>query len=1056
MRAVARRVARCVREATAAASGPAPQLRRLLAPESSPRSSRAPVRWLASAVPPDGFARRGYGRGRGRGGDTRRADDARASNLHLRDVQRAIVDAPDVQTILDLCDPATVARFSSVNVATALSKMAKRAQRPATETRGPARRARLGEHPAFAALCDRAAQLISRDAFPHRAVCNSAHALAALQHRGHARVTAQFVGGGALDAPASAAWRALRGAMPTVDDACAASKQEEWKEWKERKESARGRIDAYEQYVTDVPVSARQSTMFLYASALARDPPSAGVLRGVWRDLRAAESRVGAHHVSNLVWALGTLGLDPGPEGWEIVNRRAPFAFRERSTFNAQNVANTWWGFAKLRRAPRGEAAAALSRAIVVVADTFKPQELANAMWARAYLASACGLRVEPSVRAAFDDAVARTLDVQEKTRRRVFNAAGATDETSALGVSTPSVETLRFKSKELSQVFWHYASLNVKPRDALWRSLDAAAEAQAPFASPMDVSLTLWACATLGKPPSPRAWAAMERRMRALVAGGHVGSGPGTTATKGFAPLSSKTSKTGDGDGDANRRARAGHVLVEWQQVANLVWSYAKLRTMPDAATLGAIRDAAARLALEKPTEMTPQDASMLLWGHVTLGTLVAPQSASGRASVADADASDAADRDRDRDPDPDPALSALFSALERHADAFKPDELTNALWCLAVARGVGDLRGASLPVGAYARMWRRLATMDAGDFATEDGVLIAHHAAVTHNALIAESDDEDARREARAAFPEGLPAMRPSLVAAARRAWRTQNEQHARDDAVSSSQRRVGSLLRRAGIEHESERELLGGYGFFPATQTVDFFIPETRVVVEYDGPHHFYESAADPRRERFFRETRETLSPVSPVSRSATRNDGADANRDVVDATREDPGATRNVNTRLRDALLFKKRGVRAVVTVPWYAMRGVKHADQLEWLLARIAKESVPRERPAQTERETAETGETGETAETAETAEALATREAREALISRWLAASPASSRARLERAAAGKARDARWDAVVAAARKDKTKVRTVLRGEIVEAAERTSRSASRSASTRPR
>ena len=243
----------------------------------------------------------------------------------------------------------------------------------------------------------------------------------------------------------------------------------------------------------------------------------------------------------------------------------------------------------------------------------------------------------------------------------------------------------------------------------------------------------------------------------------------------------------------------------------------------------------------------------------------------------------------------------------------------------------------------------------------------------------------------------------MRPSLVAAARRAWRTQNEQHARDDAVSSSQRRVGSLLRRAGIEHESERELLGGYGFFPATQTVDFFIPETRVVVEYDGPHHFYESAADPRRERFFRETRETLSPLSPVSRSATRNDGADANRDVVDATREDPGATRNVNTRLRDALLFKKRGVRAVVTVPWYAMRGVKHADQLEWLLARIAKESVPRERPAQTERETAETGETGETAEAKPETAGVAKR--------------------------ARKARDARWDAVVAAARKDS---RTVL------------------------
>ena len=373
MRAVARRVARCVREATAAASGPAPQLRRLLAPESSPRSSRAPVRWLASAVPPDGFARRGYGRGRGRGGDTRRADDARASNLHLRDVQRAIVDAPDVQTILDLCDPATVARFSSVNVATALSKMAKRARRPAAETRGPATRGparapRLGEHPAFAALCDRAAQLISRDAFPHRAVCNSAHALAALQHRGprarhrSVRRRRRARRAGERGVARSARRHARRGRRT---ERCAASKQED--DWEEGtlKESAssRGRIDAIRSpYVTDAPVSARQSTMFLYASALARDPPSAGVLRGVWRDLRAAESRVGAHHVSNLVWALGTLGLDPGPEGWEIVNRRAPFAFRERSTFNAQNVANTWWGFAKLRRAPRDRRGGAFAR----------------------------------------------------------------------------------------------------------------------------------------------------------------------------------------------------------------------------------------------------------------------------------------------------------------------------------------------------------------------------------------------------------------------------------------------------------------------------------------------------------------------------------------------------------------------------------------------------------------------------------------------------------------------------------------------------------------------
>ena len=154
-----------------------------------------------------------------------------------------------------------------------------------------------------------------------------------------------------------------------------------------------------------------------------------------------------------------------------------------------------------------------------------------------------------------------------------------------------------------------------------------------------------------------------------------------------------------------------------------------------------------------------------------------------------------------------------------------------------------------------------------------------------------------------------------------------------------------------------------------------------------------------SVDPRRERFFR--------------------GAFESRDSAN---EDPGVTRNVNTRLRDALLAKK-DVRAVVTVPWWAMRGVKHADQLEWLVERIES----------TKKRSVSPGP-----------ETAARRPTRLELISRWLEASPASSRAKLERAVAGKGDDARWAAVVAAARKDATKVRAKLRGEIVEAVENAS------------
>ena len=428
----------------------------------------------------------------------------------------------------------------------------------------------------------------------------------------------------------------------------------------------------------------------------------------------------------------------------------------------------------------------------------------------------------------------------------------------------------------------------------------------------------------------------------------------------------------------------------------------------MPDEATLGAIRAAAARLAREKPLEMTPQDASMLLWGHVTLGTLT-------RGTVAE-ETTSGEETETETEKNKDPFLDALYSALDRHVDAFKPDELTNALWCLAVARGVGpsrprgnrdrDHKNAPLPGAAYARMWRRLATMEANDFATEDGVLIAHHAAVTHNALLAESNDEDVKREAVTFFPpEGrAPTPRPSLVAAAEKAWRAQNAQHENYDALSSSQRRVGTLLRRAGIPHESEKELAGGFGFFPATQTVDFFLTDSRVVVEYDGPHHYYETAADPRRERFFRSDDDELSTPDQA------------------LARGDPGATRNVNTRLRDALLARKE-VTAVVTVPWWAMRGVKHADQEKWLVERI--EAVAQELSAPS-------------------APNKTCRRIRQTLIKRWLEASPASSRAKLERdlSVAGKDDDARWAAVVAAASKDAAKVRAKLRGEIVEAVER--------------
>jgi hypothetical protein len=922
------------------------------------------------------------------------------------------VDAHDVQTILDLCDPATVKRFSSINVATAFSKMAKRAKLHGGQ------RSPLGDHPAFLALCRRAIELLELGEFPHRPVCNSAHALATLQHR--ALVTVVDGNGKRVDGnsgvrirhPAVELWRALYAAMPRVrldersgGDTDAMRRVVGGTDARARPFTPNAKPDSNsgEGFGGSVRTSARQSTMFLYASALAKDPPCASIMRGIWRELRVDETRVASHHVSNIVWACATLGLDPGSEGWGIVERRVPEAFKVCGSigsdadsgkdpgtslslggFNSQNVANTWWGFAKLRRAPSDASVRALSRALVIVSESgFKPQELANAMWSRAFLKTTRGVAIEPEVQRAFDAAV---LNAREGTVR---GRAGRETRHGPPG----------FKSQELSQVFWHYATADVAPPERVWKALDEAARVTARAQSPMDVSLTLWACATLGTPPSPRTWAALERRFQGLVDRGRVGSDPGGTASLGVRARLE----------NAPDASRLGHVAVEWQQVSNIIWAYAKLRTMPDAKTLRAVHAAFDRLASSQPESMTPQDASMLLWGHVTLGLL--PPARSTR--------------------------TAFFEALERRVSVFKPDELTNAIWCVAVAKALfGGLEGEDPPRAdvngreltrtnlsildrAYYKMWDRLATLEKHDFATTDGVLIAHHAAVVHNELLlgntarasnARSKGSESPGTCATANPEDgcLPSLRRSLVDAARDAWRVQNRRNRSEDrSMSSSQRRVGGILRRAGYAFESEKEIDAGFGLFPATQTVDFYLPDSGLVVEYDGPHHYHEIAGDPRRERFH-----GLGEAAR-ERNAIR---------LSYPNGIDPGVIRNVNTRLRDAL-FAKNAIE-VVALPWWEMRGVKHADQEKWLVERIA---------AAANRVRAEAKPSGGSART----------ESRNALIARWLEASPVSSRAKLQRAWCREedADENRWRAVLAAARKDATRVRARLREEIEALAE---------------
>jgi hypothetical protein len=112
--------------------------------------------------------------------------------------------------------------------------------------------------------------------------------------------------------------------------------------------------------------------------------------------------------------------------------------------------------------------------------------------------------------------------------------------------------------------------------------------------------------------------------------------------------------------------------------------------------------------------------------------------------------------------------------------------------------------------------------------------------------------------------------------LMVEARDAW----IQRVRDDVtVSGAHRELASVIGELGVRHEVERVTADGYF------SMDIYLPEHDVAVEFDGPTHYYTTG------------------------------GASSSRDA--------STTRTAKTELRDVLLAKQCA--RVVTVPWFEWR-----------------------------------------------------------------------------------------------------------------------------------
>ena len=178
----------------------------------------------------------------------------------------------------------------------------------------------------------------------------------------------------------------------------------------------------------------------------------------------------------------------------------------------------------------------------------------------------------------------------------------------------------------------------------------------------------------------------------------------------------------------------------------------------------------------------------------------------------------------------------------------------LANLLWAYSTLSILQDVDHPP----CYAAVWDLVSSLRPQDFSLE-GLHMLFHVHLMHHFTRSTQSVEVV-----------YPAW---LMVEARDAWM----QGVRDDSTASrAHRELASVFDELGAQHEMERVTADGYF------SMDIYLPEHDVAVEFDGPTHYYTTS------------------------------GASSSRDAP--------RTRTASTELRDYLLAKQCA--KVVTVPWF--------------------------------------------------------------------------------------------------------------------------------------
>jgi len=226
-------------------------------------------------------------------------------------------------------------------------------------------------------------------------------------------------------------------------------------------------------------------------------------------------------------------------------------------------------------------------------------------------------------------------------------------------------------------------------------------------------------------------------------------------------------------------------------QAVGNTAMAYARLNISPGPEAWAALERRVVQLA----PDMNSQSVGNTVLAYATLGMSPRPE-----------------------------AWAALDGAAARVAPDMSLQNIANTVWSCSTLL---TLRGVQLP-SAYAVVWDRVCTsVDARVFNDQE-LRQLFHAHLMHHLL----SPPGSNSVKDTAF--NMPAW---LMVEARDAWMRQVREHV---TTSRSHKQLAEVIGELGVRHEVERVTIDGYF------SMDIYLPDHDVAVEFDGPHHYYQNS------------------------------------------------------------------------------------------------------------------------------------------------------------------------------------------------------------------